>query len=222
MTNNLEEKRKQLVHYLKDIQSIETKEVEKAFLKIKRELFLPKEMADMAYADEALPIGFDQTISQPTTIAIMLEMLKVKEGMKAGEIGAGCGYASSLLSQLVGDTGKVISVEVIKELAEKGKKNIEKHEIKNVEIIQGEGVKTLQEKAPFDRILISAACPFIPKELFDSLNEGGKIVAPVGDRNSQTMQCMTKIKGKPVKEEYLKTYFVFVPLGGKHGFDKFY
>ncbi len=217
----LEQKRQQLAQYLKDTGAIESKEVENAFMKVKRELFMPKGMQENAYADEAIPIGFGQTISQPTTIAIMLEMLKAKKGMTIGEVGSGCGYACALLGELAGEKGKVIGVEIVKELAEASKKNLEKQKTKNAEIIQGEGIKVLSEKGPFDRILVSAACPFAPKELFDALKENGRIVAPVGDRYTQSMQAMTKAKGKPLKEEYLKAQFMFVPLGGKHGFDRF-
>jgi protein-L-isoaspartate(D-aspartate) O-methyltransferase len=209
-------KRKQLVEYMKSLGVIESKEIEKAFLKIKREIFFPSNIKQFAYADEAFPIGFNQTISQPSTIAIMLELLEPGPGMKILEVGSGCGYVLALLSQIVEKKGKVFGVELLKELVEQSKENLKLHGIKNVKVFQGDGAHGLKEFAPFDRILISAACPFIPKPLFDQVIEKGLIVAPVGDSFTQEMLVMKKINGKPVKKPYLKTLFRFVPLKSKY------
>lgn len=210
--------RQKLVKQLRSSLAIRTKEVEQAFLNIKRELFIPKEMQEFSYQDDALPIGEGQTISQPTTIAVMLEMLAAKKDMQIAEVGSGSGYVTALLASIVGEKGKVIGCEIIKVLAEKSKENLKTHGIENVTIVQGDASEIIPKQGFFDRILISAACPFIPKPLFDSIKEGGIAVAPIGDQGTQILTKVTKIKGKPVKEEFIDSYFIFVPMRGKHGF----
>lgn len=213
-----EKKREQLVNGLKSGGAIKSGTVEKAFLKVKRENFFPKNLQKLSYEDNAFPIGFNQTISQPSTIAVMLEMLKIKKGEKVLEVGSGSGYVLALLSSIAGKNGKVFGTEIVKELFELSKKNIAKEKCKNVKIFLKDGSAGLKESAPFDKIILSAACPFFPKTLFDQLNEMGTGVAPVGDKGTQIMQLITKKNNKPVKTEYLESYFAFVPLLGKEGF----
>ncbi|MDO8634352.1 MAG: protein-L-isoaspartate O-methyltransferase [archaeon] len=211
-------KREKLVEHLKATLAVRTKPVEDAFLQTKRELFVTKSMEEYAYADDALPIGFGQAISQPSTIAAMLEFLSAQKGMHAGEVGSGCGYVAALLSRIVGEKGKITAGEIVRELAEKSRENLKAQGCKNVTVVEGDAVEILPGFGPFDRILVSAACPFIPKPLFDSLKEGGVAVAPVGDQGTQVLTKLSKIKGKPVKEEFLESHFIFVPMRGKHGF----
>ena len=218
---NFEGKRKQLVEFLKGSGAIKSTGVERAFAKVRRELFVPEAYSEYIYADDALPTDLGQTISQPSTIAIMLELLDVKEGMKVLEVGSGSGYVLALLSEIVGKEGKVVGVEFLHELAEKSRESLAKENAGNVKVYEGDGGKGIENEKPFDRILVSAACPFIPKPLFDQLKEGGGVVAPVGDKYTQVMQIMKKIKGKVVKEEYMGGHFVFVPLRGEHGFKGF-
>lgn len=213
-----QKKREKLVEHLKRTLAVRTKTVEEAFLNTKRELFVPKNMLEYAYQDDALPIGGGQTISQPTTIAVMLEMLGAKKGMQVAEVGSGSGYVAALLSSIVGENGRVIGCEIVKELAEKSRENLKAQGSENVTIVEGDAAEVLPRLGPFDRIIISAACPFIPKPLFDSLNDGGVAVAPVGDRGTQTITKLSKIKGKTLKEEFLESHFIFVPMRGKHGF----
>lgn len=187
-----------------------------AFSKVPREKFVPPHLQGQAYADDALSIGFGQTISQPSTIARMLELLLVFPGQKVLDVGSGCGYAAALLGAMVGENGKVFGIELLKELAEQSRFNLENAGIKNVEIVQGDGTKGLPEKAPFDRILVSAACPFIPKPLFDQLTEHGLAVAPVGDPGFQVLTILKKVNAKPLKTEYMEGNYVFVPLLGSY------
>lgn len=208
--------REQLVEYMRG-SAIKSDNVRKAFLAVKRELFVGEDNFEYAYADDALPVGYGQTISQPSTIAVMLELLGVEEGMKVLEVGAGTGYVLALLSELVGKKGKVYGIDLVKELTDRAKNNLKKQGCRNVEIIFEDGSRGWPEKAPFDRILVSASCPFIPKPLFDQLKEGGKVVAPVGDRWTQAMETIVKKDGKPLKSQYLEGYFVFVPLRGEFG-----
>jgi protein-L-isoaspartate(D-aspartate) O-methyltransferase len=205
------------VEFLKTSGAVKSKAVEKAFSRIRREAFVPDAYAEYAYADDALPTNLGQTISQPSTIAAMLELLQAEEGMKVLEVGSGSGYVLALLSEIVGENGKVIGVEYLHELAEKSREILAAENVKNVEVVEGDGAKGVESEAPFDRILVSAACPFIPKPLFDQLREGGRIVAPVGDKHTQMLQVMKKLKGKVFKEDYMEGYFVFVPLRGEHG-----
>jgi len=213
---NFEMERRKLVEYISGF-AIKSPEIKKAFLSVQRENFLPEANKEQAYQDNATPIGLGQTISQPSTIAVMLELLKVEKGMKVLEIGSGYGYVQALLSHLVED-GKVYGIEYLEELTEQSKKNLEKEGRKNCEIKTGDGSLGWEEKAPFDRVIFSCACPFIPKPVFDQLKEKGKIVAPTGDQYSQVLETMTKFNGKPVKEEYPGASFIFVPLRGKHGY----
>src|SRR3989338_367698 len=195
---NFEQKRRQLVEFLKGSGAIKSTAVEIAFLKVKRELFLGKWMEKDAYLDTALPIGSGQTISQPTTIAVMLELLEAGKGMNVLEVGSGSGYVAALLSEIVESNGRVTGMELEEELIGQSKKNLNKQGCKNVEIVKGDGSLGSKEKAPFDRILVSAACPFVPKPLFDQLKEGGRIVAPVGDKFTQAMQTLKKKNGRPL------------------------
>ncbi len=211
---DFELERKKLVFHLKEVNAIKTKAVENAFLKVKREEFFEEEMKLNAYENEAFSIGFNQTISQPYTIAVMLEMLNVKEGMTVLDVGSGSGYTACLLSEITGKKGRVTAVELIKELKEKAQANPEIKKRKNIKLIQLDAVKNDFKKEKFNRILISAACPFIPKNLFDSIKEKGTAVAPVGDKFSQVIQSVTKFNGKPLKKDFLEGFFVFVPLRG--------
>jgi len=214
---DFEMRRKQLVEHLKISGAVKSRAVENAFAKVKRELFVPEAYSAYAYADDALPTQLGQTISQPSTIAVMLELLQAGGGMKILEVGSGSGYVLALLSGIVGENGKVVGVEFLHELAEKSRESLANENIENVKVFEGDGGKGVESEAPFDRILVSAACPFVPKPLFDQLKEGGRIVAPVGDKHTQMLQVMKKIKGKVFKEEYMEGYFVFVPLRGEHG-----
>ena len=214
---NFEAQRAQLVEYISGF-SVKTPAVKDAFLAVRREEFMPQGVRQYAYADDAIPIGFEQTISQPSTIAIMLELLGTGKGMKVLEVGSGCGYVLALLSKIVGEEGKVFGAEIVKELAEKSEKTLESEGVKNAEVKNGDGAQGWSEHAPFERILVSCACPYVPKALFDQLAEGGRIVAPVGDSQTQAMEIMFKKNGRPVKKAYNEGMFAFVPMRGRHGF----
>ena len=208
---SFESERKALVEAMKQSGAVKSFEVENAFLSVKREFFVRPDLQHLAYADDALPLTQGQTISQPSTIAVMLESLQAKQGQNVLEVGSGCGYALALLSKIVGDKGKVFGVELLPELAELSKKNLQNAGVKNVEVFCADGSKGLPEKAPFDRILISAACNFVPKALIEQLADGGRIVAPVGDKFTQQLEILQKVKEKILKT-YAQGLYVFVPL----------
>jgi len=208
---------------------VKNKSIIKAFLNVPRENFISEHHMSQAYSDHPLPLIKGQTISQPTTIIIMLEALNLKEGHKVLEIGAGSGYNGALISHIVGKKGKVYAVEIIPELAGLAENNIKKlknyykeHKtkadfLKNLRIINSDGSLGWKKAAPYDRIIVTAACPSIPKPLVEQLREGGIIIAPVDDiLYGQKMIKGIKTKGTLVKDSL--GYFSFVPLKGKHGY----
>ncbi len=206
-----------LISYLKSIGVLKSKEIEEAIRKYPRHLFVPSKHSKTAYIDEPLEIGHGQTISQPSTVVIMTEELDVKKGQKVLEIGSGSGWQAALLSRLVGKEGVVYTVEMVKGIFEFAKVNIEKLAIKNVKILERDGSEGLKEYAPYDRIIITAACPDMPKNLLEQLKIGGKMVMPVGDLHAQKMLVVEKTKSG-IKKRELPGYFVFVPLLGAYGF----
>ena len=189
---------------------LRTSSIIEAFANIERVEFVPRDMELNANADVPLPIGFGQTISQPTTVAIMFELLDPREGQKILDIGSGSGWTTAMLAYIVGKKGKVISIERIKELCEFGRKNIRK--IKKigkgvVEIYNMDGSRGYQPRAPYDRILVSASAPEVFQELKDQLKVGGKLVMPVYNH----LHYVEKIGENEYYEEKYPG-FMFVPL----------
>lgn len=177
-----------------------------AFAKVKRENFIHENFRRMAYDDIALPLSHDQTISQPSTIALALSLLKLKENQKVLEIGSGCGYTLALIADIVGEGGKACGVEIVKELADESIENLKDYH--NVKIYKQNG-KEKTEEAPFNRILISAALPEIPHEVLDQLDNNGIIVAPLGSGFMQTLTSIRKREGKYLVEKQIPG-FIFV------------
>ena len=205
-----------LARYWKRTGIIKDERLFKAFKKIPREKFIEKALLAEAYGDYPLPIGAGQTISQPTTVMIMTDALELKEGDKVLEVGAGSGYQAAIIAEVIGKKGKVITTEIIPKLAEFSRDNIEKSKIKNVKIIEGDGSQGYDKEAPYDRIIVTAACPSIPQPLVEQLKENGILLAPVGPYFGQQMIRLRKKNGK-ISEESLGG-FMFVPLKGKHGY----
>lgn len=205
-----------LIRHWQDLSIIKDKKLIEAFNQIPRERFIRDVYLDEAYGDYPLPIGQGQTISQPTTVMIMTEALEARQGHKILEVGAGSGYQAAILSKLVGKSGRIITTEYIKELAEFARSNIKRCDICNVQVISCDGSQGYEKEAPYDRIIVTAACPGIPKPLVEQLKEKGIIIAPVGSLFGQDMVKGIKIKGK-LETKNLGS-FVFVPLKGKHGY----
>jgi len=189
--------------------------VERAIRVTPRHLFVPDEFVEQAYQDRPLPTKSMQTISQPSVVAKMTELLDVKDNSKILEIGCGSGWQSAILSRL--SHNKIYSIERLPEIVEFARKNHQKADIQNVEIICGDGTLGLPEQAPFDRIIVTAACKKVPQQLLEQLNEGGILVAPVGDYYSQDMTVMQKTN-QQAKEIRRIPGFIFAPLIGKYGF----
>lgn len=178
-----------------------------AFQTVNRSAFVPASLRDIAEADKPLPIGYGQTISQPSTVRRMFEWLDASAGQTVLDIGSGSGWTTALLSTIVGDDGKVFAVERIPELVRFGRENCKRFGITNAEFFEATGEYGLLSKAPYDRILVSAAASDLPRTLLFQLKIGGKMVIPV--RNN--ILEITKLAPKRYDTK-IHPGFVFVPL----------
>lgn len=192
---------------------LKTDRIIEAFSRIRRVDFVPEDLESASQANIPLPIGQGQTISQPLTVAFMLEKLEPMPGDKVLDVGSGSGWTTALLAHIVGKKGKVIGMERIKELCNFGINNISKYHLiegGQVKIICADGTKGYINEAPYDRILVSASAKEIPKELKKQLKVGGRMVIPV----ESSIWALEKISDKDFREvEY--PGFAFVPLVGE-------
>lgn len=182
--------------------------IEEAFASVPREIFVPAYLKEQSVIDAPLPIGFGQTISQPTTVRLMLEWLDVQAGEKVLDVGSGSGWTTALLARVVGPKGKVYAVEKIPELVEMGRDNCRVAGIDNAEFFQAGVEFGLADKAPFNRILVSAAADKLPQILLKQLADKGKVVIPV---ENDILEIQ-----KDGEDYIIKNHrgFVFVPLIG--------
>ncbi len=162
-----------------------------------RHKFVPSEMVPFAYKDRPLPIGEDQTISQPYIVALMTELLDLSGTEKVLEIGTGSGYQAAVLSPLVAD---VYTIEIVKTLALRAQRILEELGMKNVYVRWGDGYKGWPDEAPFDRIIVTAAPDEVPSALIDQLRAGGKLVIPVG-KYWQELKVITKVSRSQIDEQ---------------------
>lgn len=198
--------RKRLVATLKK-KGIENAAVLTAINAIPRHLFMDSGFIDHAYVDKAFPIGADQTISQPYTVARQTELLEVEKGDKILEIGTGSGYQTAVLLEI---GAKVYSIERQNELFKKTKLFLPKLGYRPKKLIFGDGYIGLESEAPFDGIIVTAGAPFVPKPLLAQLKVGGKLVIPVGDE-VQIMTVFTRASSTEFEKEEFGE-FRFVPL----------
>ncbi|MBT4539178.1 protein-L-isoaspartate O-methyltransferase [Candidatus Woesearchaeota archaeon] len=188
-----------------------------AFLTVPREHFvIDSEMKQYAYDDNPLPTLRKQSLSQPTTVIMMLQALQVKQGHRVFEVGSGAGYNATLLAELVGKDGYVVTTEVIPELVAVSRRKMEELDYSNFTVFETDGSEGYLQQAPYDRIIITAACPSFPQPLIDQLKDEGIILAPIGDPEKQQLVKGTKKNGK-LSLEFLGP-FCFVPMIGKLGF----
>lgn len=195
---------------------LKTPSIIEAFEKIDRKDFMPEELKDKAYLNTPLPIGYGQTISQPLTVAFMLELLQPQSGDKVLEVGSGSGWQTALLASIVGnfpiDGGKVFALELIPELMIFGQKNVAKYGFikkKIAEFHSLNAINGLPDEAPFDKIISAASGDELPSVWKEQLKAGGRIVAPI--KNS--IHLFVK-KGENEFEETIYHGFAFVPLVG--------
>lgn len=199
-------KRKQLVEILVQ-KGITNKKVLNAIGTIPRHLFMDSGFVDHAYIDKAFPIGADQTISQPFTVAKQTELLNLEKGSKILEIGTGSGFQTAVLIEM---GMHVFSIERQNELFKKTKLFLPKLGYRAKKLIFGDGYKGFKEEAPFDGIVVTAGAPFVPKPLMSQLKIGGRLVIPIGFEN-QIMTLITRISQTEFKKEEFGE-FRFVPL----------
>lgn len=184
-----------------------------AMASIPRQPFVARQFWNEAYEDHPIPIGEGQTISQPYIVAAMLESLSVAPGDRVLEVGTGTGYQAALLGHLA---HTVVSIERQPQLAEDARSNLAMLGYSNVEVITGDGSLGYPPRAPYDRIIVAAASPALPRGLFAQLAEGGRMIVPVGNRDAQVLRLVRKIKGEPHVSDLEACRFV--PLLGESGF----
>src|SRR3989338_629070 len=201
---------KYLIKELMEEGILKTPSIIDAFEKVDRKDFVLEELKDKAYLNTPLPIGYGQTISQPLTVAFMLELLQPEKGNKILEIGSGSGWQTALLAHVVSVGGKIFAAELIPELMAFGRKNVAKYGFiknKTVEFHSLNATKGMPEEAPFDRIISAASGMELPAAWKEQLKVGGRIVAPVKD----AIHLLVK-KSETEFEESIYPGFAFVPL----------
>ena len=176
-----------------------------AMAKVPREQFIPADARTDAYEDGPLPIGYDQTISQPYIVAFMTEQLRPKSSDRVLEIGSGSGYQAAILAELVAD---VYTIEIIEPLAKTAEATLQRLAYKNVHIKVGDGYQGWPEEAPFDAVIVTCAPEKVPQSLVDQLKEGGRMVIPVGERFAQQLYLLEKKNGQLKESATLPVRFV--------------
>jgi len=203
--------RRRLVEELRE-KGITDLAVLRAFDLTPRHLFVPSGVKHRAYDDSALPIGNSQTVSQPSVHARYLSELKLTGHERVLEVGTGSGYQTVLLSHLA---AQVFSVERVPALLDRAREVIRQIGARNISLLLGDGTFGWREYAPYDAILVSAAAPDVPRPLFEQLAEGGRILAPIGGREEQTLIVGTRRGEELVRRDIAPVRFV--PLLGKYG-----
>ena len=176
-----------------------------AMAKVPREEFIPVDARVDAYEDGPLPIGYDQTISQPYIVAFMTEQLGLKPGDRVLEVGSGSGYQAAILAELVAE---VYTIEIVEPLANTAKATLQRLGYKNVHIKAGDGYNGWPEEAPFDAIIVTCAPDKVPQPLVDQLKDGGRMVIPVGERFAQQLYLLEKKNGQLKESVSLPVRFV--------------
>lgn len=182
---------------------------------VPRHLFVPPQLAANAYRDEPLPIGENQTISQPFMVAAMAEALSLEGSERVLEVGAGSGYQAAVLSLLA---RKVTAVESQPSLAAAARDRLARLGYSNVRIVDGDGSQGWLPDAPYEAILVTAAAPAVPPPLIEQLAEGGRLVIPVGSAKDQDLLRVTKIGGQATQQSLFACRFV--PLLGRYGWQQ--
>jgi protein-L-isoaspartate(D-aspartate) O-methyltransferase len=197
--------RQQMVQQQLMPRSIRDARVLAAMSKVPREEFVPSESRAASYEDGPLPIGYDQTISQPYIVAFMTEQLRLSPTDRVLEIGTGSGYQAAILAELAGE---VYTIEIVEPLGQSAEAALQRLGYKNVHVKVGDGYKGWPEEAPFDAIIVTCAPNKVPQLLTDQLKEGGRMVIPVGERFAQQLYLLEKKNGQLKESATLPVRFV--------------
>jgi len=209
--DKLERARRELLAELRAL-GIRDERVLSAMERVPRHLFVPPELVPYAYEDRPLPIGAGQTISQPYIVALSTQALELSPQDRVLEIGTGSGYQAAVLAELAGE---VYTVERLPELSQAARERLERLGYRNLYFRVGDGTKGWPDEAPFDAILVTAAAPKVPQSLVEQLAEGGRLVIPIGGRESQDLWLMRR-RTRRLEKVYLCPC-TFVPLIGEEG-----
>ena len=212
MSDPYRRKRERLVQQVRD-QGIDDPRVLHAVSAVPRHAFVPEAVRMRAYEDTALPIGYGQTISQPSLQALYLQVLEIGPDDKVLEVGAGSGYQTALLAEL---SANVYAVERLPELTQRAREVLDELGYRNIALVTKDGTTGWNKYAPYDAILVAAAGPTVPDTLVDQLSPGGRMLIPVGDRHHQRLTLVRKTEDEDVEQEVV-TGCVFVPLIGRFG-----
>ena len=197
--------RQQMVEQQLKARGIKDERVLAAMAKLPREEFVPADARVDAYEDGPLPIGYDQTISQPYIVAFMTEQLRPKPSDRVLEIGSGSGYQAAILAELVAD---VYTIDIVEPLAKTAEATLQRLGYKNVHIKVGDGYNGWPEEMPFDAIIVTCAPEKVPQPLVDQLKNGGRMVIPVGERFAQQLYLLEKKNGQMKESVILPVRFV--------------
>ncbi len=209
-----EQRERMVRHQLVD-RGIKDPRVLDSMRRVPRHLFVPEEYRFASYRDRPLPIGSNQTISQPYIVAFMLETLQLSGHEIVLEIGTGSGYQTALLAELA---ATVYSLERYRPLARQAGRRLSEMGYENIEIYAGDGSQGLADMAPYDAIIVSASAPSVPGPLMAQLRQGGRLIMPVGDRRSQHLKRVWRVDQNWHVERLMPV--VFVPLIGRYGFQE--
>ena len=205
--------RRRLIEEVRN-RGVQDLEILQLFDRVPRHLFLPEGIRHRAYEDSALPIGHGQTASQPSLQALTLSVLRPGPGDRVLEVGTGSGYQTALLALLA---ERVYSVERVRELSGRARQALDAMRLSNVALLVGDGTIGWRKYAPYQVIVVSAAAPSVPPALEGQLAEGGRMLIPVGDRESQELVLVRKGAGGALTRESLADRVTFVPLLGRFG-----
>jgi len=182
----------------------------RAMRKVPREQFVPEQIRGQSYSDGPLPIGYDQTISQPFVVAFMTEKLGLRPTYRVLEIGTGSGYQAAILAELA---AKVYTIEIVEPLGKRAAQTLQRLGYKNVQVKIGDGYQGWPEHAPFDAVIVTCAPDHVPRPLVEQIKEGGRIIIPVGPAGDQTLYLLEKKNGRLEQRNVLPVSFV--PMTGE-------
>jgi len=203
------QQRFEMVEYQLISRGIQDSKIIQAMLRVPRHKFVPQGLRKLAYSDNPLPIGMDQTISQPYIVALMTELLKLKSGEKVLEVGTGSGYQAAILADI---GSEVFTIEILESLSERAQEILKSLGYSNINFKIGDGYRGWPEHAPFDAIIVTAASEHIPEPLIEQLKENGRMVIPIGDMYQELLLITKTDKGI---EKKTITPVRFVPMTGE-------